>query len=94
MATTREEALAILQQAGSDEVRITYLPDSKIHIEIIPYPTNTTATAQKGRWAQVAAELARENYLGNGLGDKVRTAIREFRDGFEFREGFSVTKDT
>jgi len=94
MATTREEALAILQQAGSDEVRITYLPDGRIHIEIIPYPANTATTVEKGRWAQVADELARENYLGNGLGDKMRTAIREFRDSFEFRERFSVTKDT
>lgn len=36
MATPLEEALALLQKARPDEVRITLLPDGKIQIEILP----------------------------------------------------------
>jgi hypothetical protein len=94
MTTPLENAQTILQNAHSDEVRITYLADGRIQIEIIPHRQNQAVPPVKGKWARIADELARENALGNGLGDKVRNAISEFREQVEFREPFSAANKT
>ena len=94
MTTPLENAQAILQNARSDEVEIIYLADGRIQIEIIPRQQNQAVPPEKGKWARIADELARENALGNGLGDKVRSAIREFREQVEFRELFSAASNT
>ena len=94
MMTPLENALTILQNARSDEVRITYLADGRIQIEVIPSRQNQAIPPVKGKWARIADELARENALGNGLGDKVRNAIGEFREQVEFREPFSAADKT
>jgi hypothetical protein len=86
MTTLLENALTLLQNARSDEVRITPLADGRIQIEVIPHQQNQAIPPAKGKWARIADELARENALGNGLGDKVRNAISEFREQVEFRE--------
>ena len=94
MTTPLENAQTILQNARSDEVRIIYLADGRIQIEIIPHQQNQAVPPAKGKWARIADELARENALGNGLGDKVRNAISEFREQVEFREPFSAASKT
>ncbi len=40
----------------------------------------------KGKWAQVAERLGKENLLGGEAGEALRKASREFRDNFRFRE--------
>jgi hypothetical protein len=94
MTTPFENAQTILRNARSDEVRITYLADGRIQIEIIPHQQNQAIPPAKGKWARIANELAQENALGNGLGDKVRNAISEFREQVEFREPFSAASKT
>jgi hypothetical protein len=94
MTTPLENAQAILQNAHSDEIQITYLADGRIQIEIIPHRQNQAVPSTKGKWARIADELAQENALGNGLGDKVRNAISEFREQIEFREPFSTASKT
>ncbi len=94
MTPPLENAQTILQNARSDEVEIIYLADGRIPIEIMPRQQNQAVPPEKGKWARIADELARENALGNGLGDKVRSAIREFREQVEFREPFSAASNT
>ena len=91
MATDLEDALLLLKNAHPDEVHITRLPDGRTRIEITPHEEETPFQSRQGRWARVADDLARENLFSQGLGDKVRASIREFRDGFEFRDVFSKT---
>jgi hypothetical protein len=89
MATDLEDALLILKKAHPDEVRIIHFPDGRTQIEITPHQQETIPAGRRGRWAEVADDLARENLFGQDLGDKVRASIREFRDEFEFRDVFS-----
>ena len=91
MATDLEDAIQILKNARPNEVRVTRFPDGRTRIEIAPYQGETTLQSGQGRWARVADDLAHENLFGHGLGDKVRASIRDFRDGFEFRDVFSET---
>jgi hypothetical protein len=46
----------------------------------------------KGKWAQVAEKMGEENLLGDGRGDRLRKAIREFRDNFRFRDVFADSR--
>lgn len=91
MATDLEDALLILENARSDKVRLTRFPDGRIQIEIAPHSEKAAVQSRQGKWARIADDLARENLFGQGLGDKVRASMREFRDGFKFRDGFSKT---
>ena len=91
MATDLEDAIRILKKARPDEVRITRFPDGRTRIEIEPHQEKTTIQSSQGKWARVADDLAQENLLGHGLGEKVRASIRDFRDGFEFRDVYSKT---
>jgi len=91
MVADREEALAVLENAHPDQVRVTHLPDGRTQIEVMP--CQETASPSQKRWARVAAELAQENLLGDGLGDKVRASSGAFRDSFAFRGISSETRE-
>ena len=93
MATDLEDAIQILKNAHPDEVRIIRFPDGRTQIEIAPQQAKTALHGNQGKWARVADDLAHENLLGHGLGDKVRASIRDFRAGFRFRDVFSDTSE-
>ncbi len=90
MATRQEEALKILKSATSDDtVEVTRLEGGITVIKVIPQKKGEEKASEKGKWARVAEELAQENLLGDGRGDRLRKSIREFRDNFAFRDTLS-----
>lgn len=90
MATRQEEALKILKSATSnDTVEVTHLEGGVTVIKVIPQKKAGQKAPEKGKWAQVAEELAQENLLGDGRGDRLRKSMREFRDNFAFRDPLS-----
>jgi hypothetical protein len=88
MATKREEITHVLERTGEEDIEIVHLNNEMIiHIRIESKPI--PSEPKKGKWAQVAEKLAEENLLGNGRGDRLRKAAREFRDSFRFRDVFA-----
>ena len=84
MATKHDAITDILQKAGEDDIEIIHRSDEMvIHIRIAP---QQPPAAKQGNWAQVAQKMGEENLLGNGRGDRLREAIRQFRDNFRFRD--------
>jgi hypothetical protein len=90
MATKHDEITLILQQAGEDDIEIIHRSgETVIHIKTVSAPQ---PAERKGKWARVADKLAAENLLGDGRGDRLRAAAREFRDNFRFRDVFADSR--
>jgi hypothetical protein len=91
MASKHDEITDVLQQAGEDDIEIIRRSDEMvIHIKFLP--KQPPPAEKKGKWAKVAEEMAEENFLGDGRGDRLRKAIREFRDNFQFRDVFADSR--
>ncbi len=89
MATKREKAMTLIQKAGDSEIEVTALDENTT---IIKVALPKEKVQKKGKWARVAEEMARENLLDGGRGDRLRNSIREFREDFAFRDVFSEDK--
>lgn len=82
-----QDVLRLLKDARPEQVEAVKLPDGSMKIHFRPVkPTPVAGAKRKGKWAQVAEKMAEENLFGNGRGDRLRKAIREFRDSFRFRD--------
>lgn len=76
MATPQEEALKILKGAtGDDTVEVMHLEGGITVIKVIPRKKAEQNAPKKRKLVRVAEELAKENLLGDGLGDKLREHI-------------------
>lgn len=87
MATNIEEILKTLQGVQNNQVELNHLEDGSILIRIMPQK-KTEKGSKKGKWAQVAEEMAEEDLLRNGLGDELREHVREFRQNFVLKNPF------
>lgn len=88
-----EDVLRLLKEARPDQVDVIDLPDGSMEIHFIIPARSAKVPPQKGKWARVADKMGEENFLGNGRGDRLRKAIREFRGNFGFRDVFSDSQD-
>ena len=79
-----EDVLRLLQNARPDQVEAVALPDGSVEIHF-----TLEKRVKKGKWTKVAEQMAEENFLGDGRGDRLRKAIREFRGGFCVRDVFT-----
>lgn len=86
-----DKVLRLLQNARQDQLEAAELPDGSFTIRFIP---EKPVRKEKGKWAKVAEEMAEENLLGDSRGERLRKAIREFRDNFQFRDIFSDSRNT
>lgn len=76
MATPQEEALKILKGAtGDDTVEVMHLEGGITVIKVIPRKKAEQNAPRKKEWGRMAEELAKENLLGDSLGDKLREHI-------------------
>lgn len=94
MATDEQlqEAREELLHAAPNQVRVNKLPDGAIQITILTI-TKPSNTQKKGKWAKVAEELAKENLLGDGRGERLRASMKEFRENFRLRDVFVDTPE-
>ncbi len=67
------------------EVLLQYGLISKKKVHTIEQEKTAARPGKKGRWALVAEEMSKENFLDNGLGEEFRKYIHEFREGFAFK---------
>lgn len=91
MATKHDEITHVLQQAGEEDIEIVHLTDEMV-IHIKKAPRQPSHEQKKGKWAQVAQKMGEENLLGDGRGERLREAIREFRGSFRFRDVFADSR--
>lgn len=80
-----EDVLRLLRNAHPDQLQAVKRPDGTLDIHFVPVKPARVGEG-KGKWAKVAEKMAEENLLGEGRGDRLRQAIREFRDNFAFRD--------
>jgi hypothetical protein len=94
MATDQQlqEAREELLHAAPNQVQVNKLPDGAMQITILTI-TKPAETQKQGKWAKVAEELAKENLLGDGRGERLRASMKEFRENFQLRDVFIDTPD-
>lgn len=89
-----QEACEELSHATPDQVQVIKLPDGGMQIQIFAVKSTAPAEGRKQRkWARVAEKLAREDLLGEGRGDRLRAAMREFRENVQMRDVFLDAQD-
>lgn len=54
---------------------------------------NEQTKPKKGKWAMAAEQIAKDNFLGEGLGEKLEKNVKMFRENFVMRDLFSKDKE-
>lgn len=97
MATEEQlqEAREELLHADPHQVRVSKLPDGAMQITILTVAESVkpAETPKQGKWATVVEELAKDNLLGDGRGDRLRAAMKDFRENFQMRDVFVDTSE-
>ena len=86
MATPIEEAREALDGAHPRDVQVNHLTDGSI--QIIIAANDKPEVLNQSKWAQIADQLAAENFLRDGLGDQLRQHARQFRDNILLKAPF------
>ena len=94
LTTMRKEQVAdLLEKGESEELQVIH--DGSRYQILVTIPSearlpeeqkHSAQESSEGRWAKVARELGDANILGGGAGEELQKHIKDFREGFEFRD--------